>query len=96
MHTSTLLRLISLVAIGCAAPSSSDRYVVHEKRNILPSGFVSRERLSPEVRIPLRIGLKQRNLHLASEYLDDVSHPQSKNYAKYWTPNEIVDKFSPR
>lgn len=96
MYISTLLRLISLVAVGCAAPSSSNRHVVHEKRDILPSGFVSRERLNPEARIPLRIGLKQRNLHLASQYLDEVSHPQSKNYAQYWTPHEIIDKFSPR
>lgn len=96
MYIATVLRFISLVAVGCATPSPSNRYVVHEKREVLPSGFVSRERLDPEVRIPLRIGLKQRNLHLASQLLDEVSHPKSENYAKYWTPHEVVDKFSPR
>lgn len=96
MHISTLLHFFSLVAVGCTSPSPLKGYVVHERRDVLPSGFAIRERLDPGVRLPLRIGLKQRNLHLASRFLDEVSHPQSKNYARYWTPQEVVDKFSPK
>lgn len=93
MYISTVLCLLSLLAVGYPSPT---RYVVHERRNVLPSGFVRRGRLDPAARIPLRIGLKQRNLHLASELLDQVSHPQSETYAKYWSPQEVVDTFSPR
>lgn len=96
MLLSILLRFISLVAVGRTSPSPANRYVVHERRNLLPSGFVTRERLDPSVKIPLRIGLKQRNLHLASQLLDEVSHPQSGKYARYWTPQQVVDQFSPR
>lgn len=96
MYTSTLLWVVSLLAVGYTSSSPSPRYVIHERRNVLPSGFESRERLDPTARIPLRIGLKQRNLHLASELLNQVSHPQSETYAKYWTSQEVVETFSPR
>ena len=29
------------------------------------------------------------------EFLDDVSHPDSPNYGKHWTPSQVAKTFSP-
>ena len=60
-----------------------------------PVHWKKRSRVPPETRVPLRIGLKQRNLHLGSQHLDDVSNPNSQNYGKHWTPEKIAKAFSP-
>jgi tripeptidyl-peptidase-1 len=54
-------------------------HVVHEKRAVTPSRWVKRERLSPAVILPMRIGLKQKNLHRGYDLLMDVlvMHPFS-------------------
>lgn len=45
--------------------------------------------------LPVRIGLKQRNMHRAHEYLDSVSNPKSRNYGKHWSIDEITETFAP-
>lgn len=96
MYSTYTLLLWSLVIVGHASPvERGHNHVVHEKRDIAPSGWAIRERLSHDTRLPLRIGLKQRNLHLGPQYLDQVSNPQSKNYAKHWSAEQIRDMFSP-
>ena len=45
--------------------------------------------------VPLRIGLRQRNLHLGPKLLDDVSNPTSQNYGRHWTSESIAEFFSP-
>ena len=46
--------------------------------------------------LPVRIGLTQSNLHRAEEFLMDVSHPDSPNYGKHWTPAQIAETFAPK
>lgn len=47
-------------------------------------------------KLPVRIGLTQQNLHRAEEFVYDVSHPESPNYGKHWTPAEVIEMFKPR
>jgi len=59
-----------------AAPAPSS-HVMHEKRNGGPSTWKrsSDVLLDRSYILPMRIGLKQRNLDLGHDFLMDVSHP---------------------
>lgn len=87
-----VLLSLSVTAQGAAVPNT---HVVHETREISTSRWLKRDRLSSNVVLPMRIGLKQQNLDRGHDYLMDVSHPESENYAKHWTPEEIIDMFAP-
>ena len=39
--------------------------------------------------LPIRIGLKQRNLHRLSDFVSAVSDPHSEDYGKHWTNGQI-------
>jgi tripeptidyl-peptidase I len=90
----SLVVLLSLffTAQSAAVPNT---HVVHEKREITTSQWLKRDKLSSNAILPMRIGLKQQNLDRGPDFLMDVSHPESKNYAKHWTPEEIIDMFAP-
>jgi tripeptidyl-peptidase-1 len=71
MRFSTLL----LGALGvCAAQAAviPTTHVVHEKRHAPPRKWVKRDRVSSEAILPMRIGLKQRNLEQGHSLLMDV------------------------
>jgi tripeptidyl-peptidase-1 len=98
MHPPVLLSALSLL-VGClpqAAPSYVSRtgYVVHEKRLEHPS-WTRMRRLEGEVALPLRIGLKQRNLDVLPDHLMSVSDPSSPFYGQHWTPDKVVETFAP-
>lgn len=82
-------------ATAAPAPTSAKRYVVHEKRDKLPSHWKKTAKLHEDSYFPIRIGLTQSNLHRADEFLMDVSHPKSPNYGKHWTPKEVAEMFAP-
>lgn len=44
----------------------------------------------------MRIGLKQRNLDMMSQWLSEVSHPRSKKYGQHWSAQEVAEAFAPR
>ncbi|KAF3938743.1 Aorsin [Dactylella cylindrospora] len=92
-----LLHLIFILIAGLAnaTPVRGPNYVVHESRKSLPLGWHRDSRLSGELRIPVKIGLTQANLHRAEELLLQVSHPDSPAYGKHWTPDEVRKKFAP-
>lgn len=71
MRVSSLFLLLALTvtAQSAAVPMS---HVVHEKRDFKSSKWVKREKLAPNAVLPMRIGLKQRNLDRAHEFLMDV------------------------
>ncbi|KAI8972408.1 subtilisin-like protein [Trametes punicea] len=71
------------------------RRVVHESRRSLPLGWSPVRRAEPDAIIPLSVGLVQSNLENLEAYLLDVSHPDSPNYAKHWTPAQVADAFQP-
>jgi tripeptidyl-peptidase-1 len=83
MHLSTLVVALASSAITCsAAPSSGSRHVLHEKRDGEPHLWEKRERAIPSQVLPIRIGLRQRNLEHAERYIYDVSDPTSPNFGK--------------
>ena len=67
--------------------------MLHEKRSVsLPH---KRERVDGDAIIPVRIGLRQSNLHTGYDRLMDVSHPTSKNYGKHLSKEEVHSIFAP-
>ena len=45
--------------------------------------------------LPVRIALAQSNLDDGEHLLLDVSNPQSPNYGKHWTAEEVAEYFKP-
>ena len=84
--------IASLFFVSSLALPAAD-HVVHEKRE-LPS-YDARRRLEPDAIIPLRIALRQNNLHTGYDRLMDVSHPTSTNYGKHLSAEEVHDIFAP-
>ncbi|EED18810.1 protease S8 tripeptidyl peptidase I, putative [Talaromyces stipitatus ATCC 10500] len=76
---------------GALAASLSP--VLHEKRDIpLPE---IKQRIDGDAIIPVRIGLRQSNLHTGYNRLMEVSHPSSENYGKHLTKEEVHALFAP-
>jgi tripeptidyl-peptidase-1 len=95
MHYSLLV--VGGLLIGAIAPpaSNSERYVVHERRERLPSHWDKNAKLHGESYLPMRIALTQSNLDKADEFLMDVSHPESPSYGKHWTAKQVAEMFAP-
>ncbi|KAI1364802.1 peptidase S8/S53 domain-containing protein [Xylaria arbuscula] len=71
-------------------------YIRHEKRTLAQgSAWAKVERAKREVSLPVRIGLKQPNLIDGHNLLMDISNPDSENYGKHLTAEEVVDFFAP-
>ncbi|KAG6332347.1 hypothetical protein ID866_6738 [Astraeus odoratus] len=85
---------LSLSLLTFANPALSP-YVVHEKRSAIPHGWSLARRHDASSTLPLSFALKQRNIESISDFLFDVSHPDSPSYGKHWSAGEIADKFAP-
>lgn len=86
------------VVTTLAAPSKTTSHVVHERRAANPgSDWTLNRRLSPTDSFPspLRIGLKQANLHRLEDLLLSISHPVSPTYGQHWSPEKVKDYFAP-
>lgn len=92
MHFS-FLTIAALAAAASALPSVD--HVLHEKRDRLPPGWQYDEKMQGSEVLPMKIALTQSNLDNADEFLMDVSHPDSPNYGKHWTHEQIANKFAP-
>ncbi|GKT96345.1 subtilisin-like protein [Colletotrichum tofieldiae] len=89
--------LTALAAVAFANPvTRSHKHVVHEQRHPARREWVKNHRLHTMARLPVRIGLAQSNLHRANEFMNDVAHPDSPNYGKHWTHEDIINMFAPR
>ncbi|MCJ1311870.1 hypothetical protein MMC25_005543 [Agyrium rufum] len=93
MRFSALFTL-GLAAVATAVPSGAP-HVVHEKRHKTSSLWTRGSRAQPAERMSMRIGLKQRNLERGHDLLMDVSNPKSRNYGKHWSPEKVIETFSP-
>lgn len=80
-------------AVAVAVPRT---HVVHEERAGHSSRWIKRDRAPGHMKVPVRIGLQQSNLENAQDYLLDVSDPNSANYGKHWTPEQVVETFKPK
>lgn len=98
MRCHSFFVLASLAVLGSASPLNTARsnHVVHERRSTPPPGWQARDRVDGDIKMPLRIGLKQRNLDMGAHFLDEVSNPRSSKYAQHWSADEIIEMFSPR
>lgn len=96
MRCSLTIALVTLtLAIISLAGSTRSPYNVHEMRSAIPTGWTRTRRHENGATLPLRIALKQSNIESIGDFLYDVSHPESANYGKHWTAEEISRKFSP-
>ena len=75
MRFSALAALLTFAATSDAAPApiaSRGFHAVHEKRHETPAQWVKRERVQVEAILPVRVGLKQRNLEKGHDFLMEV------------------------
>lgn len=73
----------ALAGLAAAIPPQAGghgHFVVHEKREAQPLGWTRQDRASKDTVLPVRIGLKQNNLHRLDEYIDDIANPESPNF----------------
>ncbi|KAJ7261226.1 subtilisin-like protein [Mycena rebaudengoi] len=89
--------LLPLILATLAAGHTISPQVQHAKRSRLPSGWVRARRHTPEAILPLRFGLTQANVDMATleRLLNDVSHPDSLNYGAHWTSARVAQHFAP-
>ncbi|KAH8994045.1 subtilisin-like protein [Lactarius akahatsu] len=92
-----ILQVLAICSVALAAPSQLERgnHVVHERRTIEPIGWVQSHRADADDIIPMRVGMKQQNLHMLEDLLMDVAHPDSPTYGQHWTPERVADFFAP-
>ncbi|KAL7941112.1 peptidase S8/S53 domain-containing protein [Trichoderma barbatum] len=74
-------------------PSTHRLHERHAPR--MAKHWTKRERLSRKTVLPMRIGMKQRNLDAGHAKLMDISNPRSANYGKHMTAEEVIDFFAP-
>ncbi len=89
---------LSLTAVLCSSLAFSlptSEHVVHEKRDGIPEHWTKISEVSDNTQIDLRFALKQSNLERAEEYMREVSHPESENFGRFWTPQEVISTFAP-
>src|ERR1700753_2931430 len=78
--SSPILFLVLYLSCAFALPKTTSSFVLHEKRTAAPHKWTKRSRAHPGEFLPVKIGLTQSNLHLAEEYMLDVSDPRSPNF----------------
>ena len=93
-ESAAIMFLLLLFTIGVASLAVPHIHEIHEKREVLNPRWVKKERIHHRSTLPMRIGLTQ-NLENAESYLMDVSDPDSPNFAKYWSPEQVIDTFKP-
>lgn len=69
MSSRLVLLIVALAAVVHAAPTPAEHHVVHERREVLSSAWVKRDRLSGDRYLPVRIGLAQSELENAEYHL---------------------------
>ncbi|KAI1847111.1 hypothetical protein JX266_006986 [Neoarthrinium moseri] len=79
----------------CVASPSQNTHVIHEQRMVHGNQWTKGNRLEPGRSFALKIGLKQQNLDAGGDLVYQVSHPSSPDYARYYSPEEVVEKFAP-
>jgi len=100
MFISSSTTLVSLVALSVfcnAVPTPGSRsHSLHEKRSALPRLWARGSRVDGDDILPVRIGLTQTNIEEHGyDHLLDVSHPDSPNFGKHWTAEQVNDMFAP-
>jgi tripeptidyl-peptidase-1 len=90
---STLFAALAL-AIGAYGRPSTTK-VTHEKRDVVHGQWIKVSRAESDTPLTLRIGLKQRNLERAEEFINAISNPRSETYGQHWSAEKVADTFAP-
>ncbi|KAK5115872.1 hypothetical protein LTR85_009466 [Meristemomyces frigidus] len=86
----------AFTGLAAAVPSPlAGSHVIHEKRSGLPVAWRHHSRAERSTILPVRIGLRQRNLEQGNRFLEDVSDPESSNFGKHWSAEKIANTFAP-
>ena len=92
----SILNGLAFMTQGLVASASSN--TVHETRassDEAHSNWRLTSRLPPEAIVPVRIALKQQNLDAGIDRLMSISHPESPEYGKTLTTDEVTSLFAP-
>ncbi|RYC54461.1 hypothetical protein CHU98_g11749 [Xylaria longipes] len=95
MRVPTLIAALACSAVPSLAAPSSTGHVLHEKRDGEPHLWRKRDRATSSQVLPIRIGLRQRNLENAESYIYEVADPDSPNFGKHWSAEKVANTFSP-
>ncbi|KAH8656500.1 putative Tripeptidyl-peptidase sed1 [Tricladium varicosporioides] len=95
MKCSSLIVIIAAFTGICGAVPTPSTYALHERRTGLPRRWIRGERVESSAMLPIRIGLMQTNLEYGVVHLMDVSHPDSPNFGKHWTEEQVHQTFAP-
>lgn len=88
------LALFAAAAALASLPVAVTRHVLHQQR-IESEHWFKRDVLHPHFRLPMRIGLFGDNMDMGHDLLMDISDPDSKNYGKYYSAEDVYDLFAP-
>ncbi|KAF8516725.1 family S53 protease-like protein [Hysterangium stoloniferum] len=86
--SSFLISFVSVFALAQTSPSRRD-LVLHERREVVPNGFVHTGPASPNTLLSLRMALVYNNLPGLEEALYAVSTPGSTLYGQHLTKEEV-------
>ncbi|KAJ7163233.1 subtilisin-like protein [Mycena filopes] len=89
------LIFISLFTLAVASPAARSNFVVHEKREAIPSSFTKVGPAPAAAKIPLRIGLFSNNFPGLEETLYAVSTPGSAQYGQHLSLEEAKAFMEP-
>ncbi|KAJ7081328.1 family S53 protease-like protein [Mycena belliarum] len=89
------LFFVSLLSLAAASPAARPNFVVHEKRDAVPSSFAKVGPAPSSATIPLRIGLFSNNFPGLEETLYAVSTPGSAQYGQHLTLEEAKAFMEP-
>ena len=83
-------------AVTVASLPTSTNHVVHEKRSG-SSSWSPKADVKPDgrIKLPVRIGLTEKNLHMGHDILMEVSDPKSEKYGKHLTAEQVSVKSFP-
>ena len=76
-----ILCVLALAGCSVAVPTGdNDVHVLHEKRDGEPLAWSKHARAVRHQILPVRIGLKQRNLEHADRFISEIADPTSPKY----------------
>jgi len=79
-------------ALGISTPSS---FVLHEKRDYVPEQWIKRSTAPRDLVVPVRVAIRPRNADAGHDMIMDIADPDSANFGKHWTAEQVHDFFSP-
>ncbi|KAJ7695783.1 subtilisin-like protein [Mycena rosella] len=91
----TSLFFVSLLSFAAASPAAHSNFVVHEKRDAVPSSFAKVGPAPISATIPLRIGLFSNNFPGLEETLYAVSTPGNALYGQHLSLEEAKSFMEP-